>query len=411
MIRLKDLKLQWGKGFSMSKKDGEDLITDIERTILGKKLDQKTRRNLEKLFDNGTSFIEYLLVLCKSPDFVATILENFHDAGSHEHFLEQVYRELLGRKIDDTGKQHFLQALYGGNSRTSIILAIVTSEEFLTKLSHRLGAEVTFNKSSPVSEKIDPRESEKNVLPDNPEIRGKFNRIWDEIYETNRDRYLKIHKNRYEELFVTLTALFPKKTVRLLEIGPSVYISFYKKLFDNIELITLDRPLSMNGASYEWCRQQGHVDAHYHVDLQTERLKPVVGDPPLGTFDIIICTEVLEHLLVNPVEFFSDLLSLLNEKGICYLSTPNFLSYSNLEAMKRGENPQHVFPGIGENNDGHHHFREYAMTELLTFIKNAGGKILQSNYSDSWNDDELKQTVLKESPELCSNLVVLFTKI
>src|SRR4030042_6976739 len=49
-------------------------------------------------------------------------------------FLEDVYHQLLGRGVDETGKTHYLNYLKEGHSRLSVILGIVRSEEFVNKV-------------------------------------------------------------------------------------------------------------------------------------------------------------------------------------------------------------------------------------------------------------------------------------
>ena len=49
-------------------------------------------------------------------------------------FLEEVYHQLLGRGVDETGKSHYLSHLREGHSRLSVVLSIVRSEEFINKV-------------------------------------------------------------------------------------------------------------------------------------------------------------------------------------------------------------------------------------------------------------------------------------
>jgi SAM-dependent methyltransferase len=49
-------------------------------------------------------------------------------------FLEEVYRRLLGRNADATGRSHYLDHLRKGGSRFSVILGVVQSEEFVNKV-------------------------------------------------------------------------------------------------------------------------------------------------------------------------------------------------------------------------------------------------------------------------------------
>ena len=42
-----------------------------------------------------------------------------------------------------------------------------------------------------------------------------------------------------------------------------------------------------------------------------------------GTFDLIVCTKMLEHITFNPVAFWRRVWQLLSDQGMIYLTTPN----------------------------------------------------------------------------------------
>jgi len=56
------------------------------------------------------------------------------EASSDLQFLEDVYHQLLGRGVDETGKAHYLNYLKEGHPRLSVVLSIVQSEEFINKV-------------------------------------------------------------------------------------------------------------------------------------------------------------------------------------------------------------------------------------------------------------------------------------
>jgi len=201
-----------------------------------------------------------------------------------------------------------------------------------------------------------------------------------------------------------------KKNLRLLEIGPSIFLPFFKFLFPELSLVTLDRPLKMDGADNSFCIDYGKAETHYNADLNQVELGPDFGDPPLGIFDFICCSEVIEHLLVNPVDFFRNLLNLLEPEGMLYLSTPNFFSSSNLKKIEQRINPLHVFPGRSANKDMHFHVREFSMNELESFIKLAGGDVQHKMFSDCWDRDESLSPDVSPSEDQKSNLVIVARK-
>jgi len=56
------------------------------------------------------------------------------DSLPDERFLDEVYSRLLGRGVDPIGRDHYLDYLRKGNSRLSLVLSIIQSEEYTNKL-------------------------------------------------------------------------------------------------------------------------------------------------------------------------------------------------------------------------------------------------------------------------------------
>lgn len=242
--------------------------------------------------------------------------------------------------------------------------------------------------------------------------RERYEEKWREWFGHRSEGYFAMHKRRYHELFNTLAFYLRtmKRNPRVLEIGVSEFLLFYRHFFPEIRLVTADRPLAQHGFAASFCLEKGGAERHYEIDLNHEELSPAFGAPPLGRFDFVVCTEVLEHLIVNPVEFLRSLLSLLDAQGRLYLTTPNFLRWENLQKISRRVNPLMVYPPRGGNLDAHHHFREYAMEELMAFAAEAGGKTVVHTHSDCWDPIDPGAPGFVARPEERSNLVLIVEK-
>lgn len=248
-----------------------------------------------------------------------------------------------------------------------------------------------------------PHELEREHLP-----RARYDGLWDSLFASSegaRREYLVAHRERYYELFNALAHYLPQGPARprVLEVGVSEYVLFYRALFPAARLVTIDRPPEHHGADGGWITGAAGAEAHYPLDLHAALPHPGWGNPPLGRFDMIVFTEVLEHLVVNPVELIAALVGLLAPGGRLYLTTPNFLRRENLEKVRRGDNPQAVYPARGQNWDAHHHFREYCLRELLDFAVQAGGEVETHLFSACWDDPAMRG----EDPALRSNIVLV----
>lgn len=104
------------------------------------------------------------------------------------------------------------------------------------------------------------------------------------------------------------------------------------------------------GATLAWLRSEGRVDEAYGVEYMPEaaaiaktRLDGVVcGDiekmdiPFNGTFDLLLCLDVLEHL-VDPWAFLKRLRKRLGPRGVMVVSLPNAQHHSiSVSLLLRG---------------------------------------------------------------------------
>jgi SAM-dependent methyltransferase len=93
-----------------------------------------------------------------------------------------------------------------------------------------------------------------------------------------------------------------------------------------------------------------------------------------GTFDLVTCCEVIEHLMQNPVHALAEIHRVLRPGGWFVLSTPNAARAGNISNLLRGGNvydPYH----LGTALRGSRHSREYTLDELRDLIGGCGFEI------------------------------------
>jgi 2-polyprenyl-3-methyl-5-hydroxy-6-metoxy-1,4-benzoquinol methylase len=115
-----------------------------------------------------------------------------------------------------------------------------------------------------------------------------------------------------------------------------------------------------------------------------------------GAFDLIVFTEILEHITFNPIRFWARVYELLAPGGIVYLSTPNALRPA---AWLRSLKALVAFEGIGISVKDimadvtyGHHWKEYSAFELKRYFA-----MLSPDFevSTTWYSSDLQA---KESP-------------
>jgi hypothetical protein len=119
-------------------------------------------------------------------------------------------------------------------------------------------------------------------------------------------------------------------------------------------------------------------EGEQHVELDLND----ADRPPLEPHDVVICSEVIEHLQVAPVPVLRYLGDALTDDGRLILQTPNAASLPNRLRLLLGRNP---YEAIREEPRNPGHFHEYTVSELRDAVTAAGlevERVLTANYFD-----------------------------
>lgn len=173
-----------------------------------------------------------------------------------------------------------------------------------------------------------------------------------------------------------------KEKIRILEIGSfcGVVATALKKSDARFDVTAWDLPLFMEDKA---------LIAHYR-EMGITGASGNLASLPLGfekgSFDIIICCEVIEHLNFNPLPVFCEFNRLLKRDGLLYIGTPNLSNIVKRLLMLRGKsthdsvqhlvwqlNPTAAF-SIGL------HWREYTAAELVEMMQLTGFNHVKSYY-------------------------------
>ena len=92
---------------------------------------------------------------------------------------------------------------------------------------------------------------------------------------------------------------------------------------------------------------------------------------PDGAFDVVIFSELVEHLATNPVWALAEMHRVLKSGGHLIITTPNALSIDRLESVVTGARPMvdRYNPAFGY---GARHNREYTAPELRILLEETG---------------------------------------
>ena len=194
--------------------------------------------------------------------------------------------------------------------------------------------------------------------------------------------YITNHSYRHLK---TIELIPPKKNLRILNIGTGhgVLEYFIKEKFGYI-VETIDIKEEVEG--YYGKRMNRLGIAQKSCDLNSERL-PYDNN----YFDVVIFSEVLEHLLVSPLKPLLEINRILKEQGNLIVVTPNVASFSHIIFLLWGRHfmPEYPMEKLTTMPDLKH-TREYTIreiTSLLAQAKFAIDTLFMSRYQDRfWLD-------------------------
>ncbi len=182
--------------------------------------------------------------------------------------------------------------------------------------------------------------------------------------------YVKVHMNRFAETVSLLRAIIQPGT-RIVDVGS--YGSLVPALRDILGAtdITLTEPFQeRKPASEDNFLQNARNGERYsfHVDRFD-----IEGPFPYqdGSFDVVIFTEVLEHLSRDPLQTMSEINRITKLGGCLILSTPNCASTRSILRILRGGNPN-IYPVYQRQPSTDRHNHEYVPWEVRELLKLCG---------------------------------------
>ena len=216
----------------------------------------------------------------------------------------------------------------------------------------------------------------------------------DRSFFTNDSReyelhYSERHYRRLQEIFRLVAKASPKKG-NLLDIGTTQFTFLLKKLTPH-DIFTIDYTSGFR----QRCADNG-IAFETH-DITSPSL-------PFGgrRFDVIVFTEVFEHLLANPVRIFSKLKSMLTDNGSLVFGTPNLASIQKriLLLLNRPILDWPTWEVGADDIHGHGHNRIYVRRELTAFMEKAGLVVTTAAYSLSMDFTEPEAGMLLNAAKL-----------
>jgi SAM-dependent methyltransferase len=185
------------------------------------------------------------------------------------------------------------------------------------------------------------------------------------------DLYAETHATRFYETLRFLPEL--PADARVLELGAiPYYFTILMEKFAGVRPDTLSFFEFEKSASASHVVSNGDSGDRYEFAYRPLNIETEVFPFPDDTFDLVLCCEVLEHLLINPSHMLYESHRVLKPGGHVLITTPNALRWDNLFAIVRGSNIYDRYHGNGIYG---RHNREYSTDEVAELLKANGFEV------------------------------------
>jgi SAM-dependent methyltransferase len=181
-------------------------------------------------------------------------------------------------------------------------------------------------------------------------------------------QYMEAARHRFARIF----GMIPdgSRPIRLLDVGPTPFTLFIKEALPDHEVWGLDRTDLLKQRFV----QRG-------VQFKTCNLDD--GKVPFADrfFDMIIFTEVLEHVFAPPSEILQEFKRVLRPGGELILGVPNIARLANRLRLALGVSPLPDADNQMKRDwvHGHGHLHEYTRREIVDLCRKNGLEVLHTS--------------------------------
>jgi SAM-dependent methyltransferase len=209
--------------------------------------------------------------------------------------------------------------------------------------------------------------------------------------QTYVEEYLKFHMERFLETTCLLQKVVNHNT-NLIDVG--TYGSLVPVLRDilGIENITCTAPCEKNFPKSEITTLANAINGDkysFNLDrFDIEQRFPYDNE----IFDVVVFTEVFEHLTLDPMHTLSEINRITKTDGWLVFSTPNCASTFSIIKILKGQNP-YTFPIFTKEPSRDRHNREYVSEEIKEVLKAAGYEIVIFKTKNIYNTNKKKKTI------------------
>lgn len=192
--------------------------------------------------------------------------------------------------------------------------------------------------------------------------------------DVSRQYYADLHKCRFADILRLCESYVGNPSARVLDVGRSEFTAHLMKFYSNVTTLGIDLCTDDGGHC-----EVSNMERVPHIAYDLLNSHRVDKWPESGAFDLIVFSEVLEHLSVAPEFVFAFLNSLLADSGILICTTPNAADIAKRVRLACGRHP---FERLRLYSSNPGHIREYTRHELCRIAQSVGLECVRHSYFD-----------------------------
>ena len=183
-------------------------------------------------------------------------------------------------------------------------------------------------------------------------------------------QYLALNFWRFRSTKERLESTHRKDGQRLLDVGAHWLHQSLLYARDGYRVTASDFPITFRDPRVQSLARAYGIELAEYTDL--ENLTSLLSVPD-SSFDIILFTEIIEHITFNPIRLWTELYRLLREGGTIVVTTPNYY-YIHGRFWNFGRAVGGMGGGIPVNevvlrHTYGHHWKEYSLPELRQYFQ------------------------------------------
>jgi SAM-dependent methyltransferase len=192
--------------------------------------------------------------------------------------------------------------------------------------------------------------------------------------------YIATHIRRFVETLKRVSAL--PAPLRILELGAVPYsMTILLRHYLRAEVTPLSFYEVEEGRTLHLLESPDGLE-RYEFPYRPVNVERDVYPLPDASFDVVLCCEILEHLLINPSHMLFESHRVLKPGGHVLISTPNVTRAENVRRLSEGRNISDAYHGNGIYG---RHNREFTATEVATLLESCGFTVTRSETIDVYD--------------------------